>query len=135
MTEYQIGAEISNYQEMWVQSICKLPQFGPENISQFTIDLSKEGGEPGEYIEALILRKNNKIRGVLFYFPVKLEKEKSGNINIMVHPDHFKKGYGKLLLKEAANRWEINFEQQIYTPSGHKFMTSLFTERDARTLQ
>ena len=71
-------------------------------------------------IDCLLFRKNGKILGILNKFndDVPHLGEKKGNFLVIVHPQYQKKGIGTQLLKEAIKRWDVNLEQQYWTPEG-----------------
>jgi GNAT superfamily N-acetyltransferase len=50
--------------------------------------------------------------GMLFYY------YQTGKIDVVVRKDKRRQGFGKKLLKEAMNRWQIDWSKQTTTPEG-----------------
>ena len=106
---------------LWESQVCQYPKLGPAGISYFRGDFPDD---PERYADCLLFRdKHGKLRGILNHYPVYISRhEKVGYVNIWVEPRFQRKGIGTKLLAEALKRWEINFEQQKYSPSGERFI-------------
>lgn len=70
-------------------------------------------------VDCLLWRnRNGHLVGILYHYPTDSFLEKAGNVNLYVRSDSRNQGVGSRLVREAQQRWDINFEQQRYTPSG-----------------
>ena len=106
--------EIPNYRKLWRHHVKCLPYLGEVGISEYTDEIS----------EIMIYRDNDGlVKGVLQFFTENFAEERKGNLNIMVDPEHCKKRIGMKLLLLAAEKFDVNFEQQKYTPSGYKLLS------------
>lgn len=71
------------------------------------------------------------LAGVLTYFAVSYyEKDgtlldEAGNFTVLVRSDARRQGIATKLVAEADRRWKLNFDQQLYTPSGLALVRSL----------
>jgi ribosomal protein S18 acetylase RimI-like enzyme len=52
-------------------------------------------------------------------------EERAGNCNLWVKPSHQRRGIGTALLRDAMQRWDIDFEQQRFTSQGLLFFDAL----------
>lgn len=80
-----------------------------------------------EPVDCLLYRsRKGTIIGILYHYPVDLMPwEQAGNVNMWVHPRRLRRGIGTALLREAMRRWDIDPEQQSYTPEGAALMNSV----------
>jgi ribosomal protein S18 acetylase RimI-like enzyme len=62
-------------------------------------------------------------------------EEQAGNCNIWVKPSHQRRGIGTALLKDAMERWDIDFEQQRFTSQGLLFFDALCRRGDVKKLR
>lgn len=100
----------------WESQAVQYPRTGPAGISYFRGDLD----DREEYVDCLLYRNDaGQLIGILNYYPQNIGVwEKKGNVNIWVKPTHQHCGVASRLLAEADRRWQIDFEQQRYTPAG-----------------
>ena len=117
---------IPHYSYFWEDCFKRLPQSGKAGISYL-----KTSGDFITYTHTLLYRDNEgKLLGFFEYFPTGTMpdangmREEKGNINILVDPKEWDKGIGTQLLTEACKRWDVNIEQQLYTPLGYKLVRS-----------
>ena len=113
---------VANFPEFWSQQVGQYPPKGPPGISYF-----KGVVDADIHVDCLLYRdKRGKLIGVLNHYAFDMPPyESKGNINVMVDPEHQGEGIGKLLLKEAMKRWDVNLAQQHWTPSGDKLRQSI----------
>lgn len=102
--------------------VTQYPQNGePDTIELFLGDVGK-GRLP---VNCLLWRNHDGlVRGILNHYPQDYPPlEQAGNINVFVHPDWKRRGIGTALMERATELFgEPNFEQQIYSPEGMKFL-------------
>lgn len=73
--------------------------------------------------------------GILYYYPQDCFEidgtllEKAGNFNIYVRRDDRRRGIGTILMREAMNRWPIDFAQQRYTAAGRALAAKILEAR------
>ena len=66
---------------------------------------------------------DNELHGILNHYPFDMPPhQKAGSVNLQVRPDRRRKGIGSALLDEAIKRFNINLEDQEYTPDGERFI-------------
>jgi GNAT superfamily N-acetyltransferase len=113
---------VSDFPAFWSQQVGQYPPKGPAGISYF-----KGVVDADIYVDCLLYRdKKGKLIGVLNHYAFDMPPyESKGNINVMVDPEHQGEGIGKLLLKDAMKRWDVNLAQQNWTPSGDKLRQSI----------
>ena len=67
--------------------------------------------------------KDNELHGILNHYPLEMPPyQKAGSVNIQVRPDRRRKGIASTLLNEAIKRFNVNLENQEYTPDGERFI-------------
>lgn len=66
---------------------------------------------------------DNELHGILNHYPFEiLPYQKAGSVNIQVRPNRRRKGIATALLDEAIKRFNVNLENQEYTPDGERFI-------------
>lgn len=66
---------------------------------------------------------DNELHGILNHYPFEMPPyQKAGSVNIQVRPDRRRKGIASALLDEAIKRFNVNLENQEYTPDGERFI-------------
>lgn len=69
--------------------------------------------------------RHGHVVGILYHYPTDSLLEKAGNVNVWVRSDSKHQGVGRRLIEAASEWWDINFEQQRYTPEGQAFAKAL----------
>lgn len=112
----------------WSSQVLQYDPTGEPGLSHFLGDM------PGDLppVDCLLWRDDDgTLIGVLTYYSVDYYEsdgtllDAAGNFTVLVHPDKRRQGIGRKLLSEAERRWKLNFDQQIYTPSGLALVRSL----------
>jgi len=118
------GHDIPDFDDWWDQQVGQYPRKGPPGLSYFRGEM---GGPDDWYVDCLLWRdKKGKLLGVVNHYPVDMPPhELKGNINVMVDPAHQGEGIGKTLLKAAIKRWDVNLDQQNWTPKGDRLRQSV----------
>jgi GNAT superfamily N-acetyltransferase len=93
---------------------------------------------PDAICEALLYYDTRgRLAGIFNYFPndmpvsepsMKAFFERAGTCNIIANSRHRRLGIGIKLLREAINRWPIQFENQNYTLEGAKLVQRFLSE-------
>lgn len=117
----------------WASQESQYARSGPPGLSheQHAIDaLGKEVplGDPSAVIlvDCLLMRDyQGKLIGILNHYTGDHPLEKTGNVNIWVRPRCQRRGIGTKLLREAQQRWGIDWRQQRYTVTGLKLLKGL----------
>ena len=66
---------------------------------------------------------DNELHGILNHYPFEMPPyQKTGSVNLQVRPDRRRKGIASALLDEAIKRFNVNLEDQEYTPDGERFI-------------
>lgn len=118
------GHDIPDFDDWWDQQVSQYPRKGPPGLSYFRGEM---GGPDDWYVDCLLWRdKKGKLLGAVNHYPVDMPPhELKGNINVMVDPAHQGEGIGKTLLKAAVKRWDVNLDQQNWTPKGDRLRQSV----------
>lgn len=75
---------------------------------------------------------DNELHGILNHYPFDMPPyQKAGSVNLQVRPDRRRKGIATALLDEAIKRFNINLDDQEYTPDGERFIKNYM--RSSRT--
>ena len=77
-------------------------------------------------VDCLLWRdEDGLLRGILNHYPDGALRypstaplEEPGNITLWVDPQRQRRGIATALIREAVRRWNIDFDQQRYTPAG-----------------
>ena len=107
----------------WEHQAKQYAKEGPPGISYFKGVLPRF---EGKHIDCLLFRdENGELLGILNHYPFHFaESEAPGDFNVWVHPDYWRQGIGKKLLDEGYRRYNLNWNQQTYTPAGAALVRS-----------
>jgi len=118
---HRMISEIPEYAETWKIIIKGYAERGYPGISYLKTEF-----ESGACLESLLFRdQKGMLLGIMDYFSSDgIPNEVKGNVNVVVHPDFQNKGIGSSLWVAGMKKWQIDLNQQLYTPLGHKLLLS-----------
>lgn len=106
----------------WQSQASQYPHKGTPGIAYFRGDLP----DTDKIVDCLLYRNiSGHLIGILNYYSWDSEWEDAGNCNLWVRPDCQRQGIGTHLLREAQKRWQVEIEQQRYTPEGLALVEAL----------
>jgi GNAT superfamily N-acetyltransferase len=73
-------------------------------------------------MDCLLYYNEGDLLGILFHFPNDFPPFVKGNVNLVVHPKHRRKGIGTMLMDEAKKRWDLKFDSHSFTDDGNYFL-------------
>ncbi|HWE56021.1 MAG TPA: GNAT family N-acetyltransferase [Acidimicrobiales bacterium] len=113
-THFRSSVEIFDDARMpvWDTQADQYPAVGPAGLSYFRGELDSE-----HFVNCLLARDDHgRLIGILNHYPADIaSRERRGNVNIWVHPEHQRQGIGSTLVKEMLSRgWAVNpFTAQV----------------------
>jgi GNAT superfamily N-acetyltransferase len=116
----------------WSSQACQYAEHGPPGCSheQHAIigDQEVSVGDPDTemLIDCLLMRdRHGALIGILNHYTGENEYEKTGNVNVWVRPDRQRRGIATALVREAQNRWNVDWRTQRYTEQGLALLKKL----------
>lgn len=96
----------------WENQAKQYPEHG-SGIQYFRGEIEKSG-----WVDCLLFYgRDNQLEGILNYYPVDIPSlEKMGNFNLFINPSVTNTYVSKNLLDEAISKFEIDFDNQTFTP-------------------
>ena len=95
--------------DYWSANVVQFEDHGPKGISHV------HGSCEGMDVDALLFRdKAGKIRGILHYDADRVHEEAAGNVTVFEIERLRRKGIATKLVREAEQRWPVNFDAQDY---------------------
>lgn len=96
------------------------PETGTPGLSYFRGEFPDR---PREWVDCLLWRDDNgRLVGILNHYPVDMELEKKGNINIFIDPKAKRQGIASALVAEAIKRYKVDLRKQRYSTEGAAFI-------------
>ena len=117
----------------WESQACQYAKYGSPGLTleQHAVNAKAEEvavGDPDTemLIDCLLMRDvDGFLIGILNHYTGENEYEKTGNVNVWVRPDRQRRGVATRLLREAFDRWQVDWRTQRYTEDGLAMLKKL----------